>query len=174
MTTFYPLHLKTFLFDEWYFKIFLCSLHFTNNWQHTFSAASRSLLRRWRQPMSKQILEFGSRIDRKILSASEKSSLSTHVTASSHCRRVSRKDIVAGQECTELQTRFRKLFSFVPGRSGSVMMTLSLLVHLYCAATRPSGCCFSPYVVLWHLWSNLVFVCVPYHFLPLNITGYKS
>lgn len=46
--------------------------------------------------MSKLILEFGSRIVRKILSASEKSCLSAQLTASSHKRRVSKKDIVAG------------------------------------------------------------------------------
>lgn len=143
ITAFLSTASKDLIFDEWDYKIFLCSLDFTSKGQHTFSAASRSWLRRWRQPMSKQILEFGSWIDRKILSASDKSSLSTQVTASSHCRRVFRKDIVAGQEYTELQTKFRKLFLFVPRRSGSVMMTVSLLVHLFCATTR----CWGPVAI---------------------------
>lgn len=61
----------------------------------TFSAASRFWLRSWRQPMLKQILEFGSWMSKKILSASVKSLLSTHVIASSHWRSVSKKDIVS-------------------------------------------------------------------------------
>lgn len=75
--------------------IFVC-LCFSLQIRHTFSAASKSWLRRWRQPMSKKILEFGSWIAKKISSALEKSCLLTQVTASSQWRRVSTKDMLAG------------------------------------------------------------------------------
>lgn len=60
--------------------------------------------------MSKQILEFGSWMDRKILSASEKSCLSAQVAASSHWRSVSRKDMVAGLGNNELLAKFEEAF----------------------------------------------------------------
>lgn len=55
---------------------------------HTFSAASRFLLIKCRQPMLKKILEFFSWMSRNVPRAAAESPRSKQATASSHCLRV--------------------------------------------------------------------------------------
>lgn len=157
----------------------------------TFSAASRSSLRRWRQPMLKQILELGSSIERKILSASDRSSLSTQVTASSHRRRVSTKDMAVRSPYTRQITNWRKRCKCCTDRNQEVWIN-GCVIYSFTKHGRRPQCCQSceamPLVslkdILWlgrSVISNLFCFFIPdlsYYpiswsiFLKLNMTEF--
>lgn len=118
---------------------------------HTFSAASRFLLIKCRQPMLKKILEFFSWMSRNVPRAAAESPRSKQATASSHCFRVFTNDIVPNQG-NELQW------------SGEMRTVEPLFVDWHISHKEVGRKCdddklifFHQFMVLATTWLNIVF-----------------